>query len=771
LTDDCLDPEAVAAIFFWTQTTGGHIIERADVNDKKGTKHTEWQNEDDTAFTLDYYLDNLKRGLYYIGFSVRMGILNRGPYKGLYLNCIDFDTYEAFITWGEDYTLEIVAKWTRVDWHQNRARIHVFFISKTPLKNLARTEKNQIIEVYGGDRLICCYGTHIDGNPIEPFDTKEIAVIDNIKKLEIEARVKQVIPDYLAEDEDERYIEELEKPETIVPSGSVHHAVRTLLMSVYFRWTNGFAPDKMSDEQRFQYVVDWDKQKAIQAKRPAYIDASPKKLQDLWEGIKKKYQKKRQEERDKRKREAENDSKRSNKKEASGDSSVGGTATAAVGGLDDEKPDIIEQAVEEIMSRHEFLTIEESKQVLYYRNGVYVPGGEVLIEKIAEATFDYAITNRDLSEIKGHIIRRTYHKHAEIDADIDIINLNNGLYNIQTGEFKEHSPDYLSINQIPVTYNPEAKPKRFGKFIHEVLYPSEIRTAIELLAYTFYRDNPFEIITILHGYGANGKSVLTGLLTALHGAKNVSNVPLAAMLEDRFALSDLENKAVNIDTELTSTTIKDTSILKKLTGRQEIRIQRKHERAYDAILYAKLFFSANKIPVAYDESDAFYRREMVVCLPNKFEGKGDDPDLKRKLTTQEELSGVFNVMMAVLRRVLKQNRIYTKERTIEQRRERYVRAADPITALLEAVIAEDSVVSDEVTKEKFHQAYLRFCNKHNLAVLSKESLSKVLKKKGFQDGRQTTGKRERIWKGVKLKEEYNVDITKQETLDVGAAAA
>jgi hypothetical protein len=57
-------------------------------------------------------------------------------------------------------------------------------------------------------------------------------------------------------------------------------------------------------------------------------------------------------------------------------------------------------------------------------------------------------------------------------------------------------------------------PKLFGRFLHQVLYPSEIRTAVDLMAYTFYRDNPFEIITILFGYGANGKSVFTGLSIA-----------------------------------------------------------------------------------------------------------------------------------------------------------------------------------------------------------------------------------------------------------------
>jgi phage/plasmid-associated DNA primase len=88
------------------------------------------------------------------------------------------------------------------------------------------------------------------------------------------------------------------------------------------------------------------------------------------------------------------------------------------------------------------------------------------------------------------------------------------------------------------------------------------------------------------------------------------------MLEDRFALSDLEGKFVNIDTELTSTTIRDTSVLKKLTGWQPTRIQRKNQKAYDARISAKLYFSANKIPVAYDESDAFFRRKVILSFPN-----------------------------------------------------------------------------------------------------------------------------------------------------------
>jgi len=78
-------------------------------------------------------------------------------------------------------------------------------------------------------------------------------------------------------------------------------------------------------------------------------------------------------------------------------------------------------------------------------------------------------------------------------------------------------------------------------------------------------------------------------------------------------------------------------------------------------------------------------------------------------------------------------------------------------------VAEDSVASDVVVKETLYQAYLRFCNKHKLAILSKEILGKILKKK-YEEGREPSGKRQTVWKGIKLTEEYTV--IKQETLDV-----
>jgi putative DNA primase/helicase len=430
-------------------------------------------------------------------------------------------------------------------------------------------------------------------------------------------------------------------------------------------------------------------------------------------------------------------------------------------GEEDERENIIEEATESIISKYNILTLEETKDILYYNkdSGVYVSGGEVLIEKEAEELFNYDLSNKSLSEIKGHVMRKTYRSMSEFDTDLNIINMKNGLYNIRTGEFKEHSPDYLSRNQCNVVYNQKLKPKLFGKYLSEVLYPTEIRTVIELMAYTFYRDNPFEVITILFGTGLNGKSVFTSLLTAMHGLKNVSNVPLSAMLKDIYALSDLENKNVNIDTELSSATIHDTAILKKITGRQPIRIQRKNQRAYDALLHAKPFFSGNELPHSEDDTDAYHRRNVIINFPNLFEGEHADPKLTEKLTTQEEMSGIFNVLMNVLRRVLDKG-IFLTEKTIQQRRERYDLLLNPVKHFLVEAVAEDSIVTDKISKEDLYQAYSIFCKRKKLIIESKEKFGRLIKAQGYESCRIDVGlghnKRKHGWSGIRLVDNYHI---------------
>ena len=164
-----------------------------------------------------------------------------------------------------------------------------------------------------------------------------------------------------------------------------------------------------------------------------------------------------------------------------------------------------------------------------------------------------------------------------------------------------------------------------------------------------------------------------------------------------------------------------------------------------------------------DYSDARIKREIIISFPNQFEGAKDDPDLLNKLSTEEESSGIFNILMKVLRNIQNNKRIYVKQKTIQERREKHELIIDPISAFLDEAIAEDSIESDYLTKDDLHAAYVKYCKLHNLPYLSKENIGKILNKPShnLKEGRETKkgkdGKRKTFWIGVKLGVGINTD--------------
>jgi P4 family phage/plasmid primase-like protien len=388
---------------------------------------------------------------------------------------------------------------------------------------------------------------------------------------------------------------------------------------------------------------------AIQQKLDKEFVEDPKLLQftkrDIRWKLKRIYSKedKKEEQAEKEKKEEEEEKKKETKKETK-----------------------VRKLAEKLEGRYHFATMEDTQELYYYNNkkGIYEPA-EPLVKAELEKLQPGVITDT-VNNVIHKLARRHLHKREEFDADKNIWNMQNGLYNIATSQLKPHTYRYLSRNQIPVRFDPKARCKRFGKFLSEVVYPDQIRTVIELMAYTFLRDNPFELYVILLGVGANGKSVLMHVLTRLHGPENVSPVPLATLLNNRFAKKELEGKNVNIDMEMSKATINDMGVLKELTGQQPVRIEPKHLPAYSTRLWAKLFFSTNEMPEMMDFSDGHYRREVVISFPYQFEEVGTeqekaeiiaamragssnrriaDPTLKDVLTTPEELSGIFNALM------------------------------------------------------------------------------------------------------------------------------
>ncbi len=100
-------------------------------------------------------------------------------------------------------------------------------------------------------------------------------------------------------------------------------------------------------------------------------------------------------------------------------------------------------------------------------------------------------------------------EREEFDKDPRILNVKNGLLNMETLELSDHSHDHLSPTQIPVPYNRTAKCLKILKFLADILYRQDIFTALQVFGYCLNYDTKFNKAFLLVGSGWTVKASLS----------------------------------------------------------------------------------------------------------------------------------------------------------------------------------------------------------------------------------------------------------------------
>jgi putative DNA primase/helicase len=160
------------------------------------------------------------------------------------------------------------------------------------------------------------------------------------------------------------------------------------------------------------------------------------------------------------------------------------------------------------------------------------------------------------------------------------------------------------------------------------------------------------------------------------------------------------------------------------------------------------------MPEMKDFSDAHYRREVIISFPNQFiEGVNANPDLKYELTTDEELSGIFNVLMIPLRRIAVGHKPpYMDAKTIQDRKLKHQLTVAPIKTFMETATEPTEYENEpDITKEELYEAYKKFCAFFKIPWQKYNEFCQAVKAIGLKDGRETHGDRKRVWVGLRLK--------------------
>lgn len=443
---------------------------------------------------------------------------------------------------------------------------------------------------------------------------------------------------------------------------------------------------------------------------------------------------------------------------------------------------------EMVNRRWDVKTVAETQRTYYYENGRYVKDSDcnMIAAFIAEnLQEDYSLIAE--STALKYIIRRTRTPYKEFQQQANFLNFNNGILDMDTMKLMPHSPDFLSFEQIPIDYDPDAKCPEFIKFLEDVLgSKKDCSLLIQFIGYMFWKDgNPYQKAMMLTGTGANGKSTLLNAVHALFGENNAVSLTPQQLETEPQAAGMLVDKLANIVHDVNPEPLRKTDIFKKTTAGEPMMLRPLYAKDYIAIKpYAKHIFACNSAPrPRYDDSDAFYRRWAIINFPHNFDGQqcrvcgkvhAVNAALHKLLKT--ELPGIINMALAALKAVLDNNG-FIDPPSLDETRLAYEISMDSVTAFAKKKLDWDGTDREKRTaKSVVFDAFIKWATKEaGVPTVSEIGFGRKLKTifPGLDGtGRVKGGNREHAWYGLSLRDEDVADGEKGSSkldgkLDVG----
>lgn len=308
-----------------------------------------------------------------------------------------------------------------------------------------------------------------------------------------------------------------------------------------------------------------------------------------------------------------------------------------------------------------------------------------------------------------------------------VFNFSNGVLDLTSGEFKEHSEAFMSSIQVGYDYDKNAMCPQWQKFIEDITAGDERRMDLlqEIAGYVLFTDNSLQKCFFLMGDGANGKSVFLDVLAAVFGEGNVSNVEMSGLVEP-FQRIHLLNSIVNISSETRSDVKGAEAVFKQIVVGDSINGCYKNKDFITFRPRTKFITACNEYIRAKDTTSGFMRRICFVSFPVKFEGARADKDLTRKL--KEELPGIFNWAYSGYKALVAQKE-FTVTEDQEEMMEGFMKVTNPLCAFI-----EESNLEGEVARGALYDRYSSWCREAGHEAMSRTRFLQQLKQTARQAG-------------------------------------
>lgn len=255
-------------------------------------------------------------------------------------------------------------------------------------------------------------------------------------------------------------------------------------------------------------------------------------------------------------------------------------------------------------------------------------------------------------------------QRLRFDAKTNLLNLQNGVLDLETLEFKEgHDPDDLLSKIANAEYDPDATCEEWERFLGQSLSDDEetITFLQVVLGLALTCDTSVECMFILLGPTRSGKSTTAETIQKMLNPEDDGYA--CACNPETFAVKKFDDasrpssdvarlagRRFVVTSEPPKNMLFNVARLKQLTGRDMITARFLHENEIQFYPQFTLVMTANNAPRVNDMTLFESDRIHVIPFNNHLEVDQRDLGLKDRLTEPESLSGILNWCLEGLRR-------------------------------------------------------------------------------------------------------------------------
>lgn len=282
-----------------------------------------------------------------------------------------------------------------------------------------------------------------------------------------------------------------------------------------------------------------------------------------------------------------------------------------------------------------FWKYNETKGQLYETTNVAGPWS-ILSYDAAQARIHSFLLDTDASMAKTSMCKELYQQaivwSIQKYGDGSELNLgenpyaqfvcvNNGVLDWKTGELKAWEPSFNHTVKINADWIKEEDFTEEAKFWDDALHTwlredDTIKFLQEYIGYSLLPSCKMRTAVFLHGEGANGKSLFLDAVHSLFAGTSMITQPTA--LAARFGTVSIVDKLLIMCSDIDSTYLDKTGVLKQLIAGDAIRAEYKGGKEFNFTPVGHLLFSANKLPKSSDKSLGWYSRLQFVHFSRTF---------------------------------------------------------------------------------------------------------------------------------------------------------